>query len=119
MKQLKEKELKKILKEKNRKMMRMLKQEEQKAKKEHLLLNPNFKNNLIKWERFGSGFKGKFKDKYIFEIKRGILLFQLKIIPKELRDFVKDKKMQTSYNAIEIIKLQEKANKLLQMFLKQ
>jgi hypothetical protein len=77
---------------------------------QRVLLEPKNKNNLIIWSdknNNGSVYEGNFGKEKCFEIKRGFVSFSLKIIHKEI---VSDKKNSSS---IELIKLQEKANKIL------
>lgn len=74
------------------------------------LLEPKIKNNLIIWtdkNNNGSVYEGSFGKEKCFEIKRGFVSFSLKIVHKELTS---DKKNNSS---TELIKLQEKANKIL------
>jgi hypothetical protein len=74
------------------------------------LLEPNIKKNLIVWiDKYNNGkvYEGLFAKEKCFEIKRGIILFSLKIIHDEL------KIDNRSNNSIDLIKLQEKANNIL------
>lgn len=73
------------------------------------LLQPNIKKNLISWTdkyKNGTVYEGTFGKEKCFEIKRGIMLFSLKVIHKEL-------KYNKNNSSMELIKLQEKANKVL------
>lgn len=75
-----------------------------------VLLEPSIKDNLIIWtdkNNNGSVYEGSFEKEKCFEIKRGFVSFSLKIVHKELTS---DKKNNSS---TELIKLQEKANKIL------
>ena len=75
-----------------------------------VLLEPSIKDNLIIWtdkNNNGSVYEGSFGKEKCFEIKRGFVSFSLKIVHKELTS---DKKNNSS---TELIKLQEKANKIL------
>jgi len=80
------------------------------AAHQKILLQPNIKKNLITWiDKFKNGtvYEGTFGKEKCFEIKRGILTFSLKTIHKELKVNIK------SNSSTELIKLQEKANKVL------
>lgn len=75
-----------------------------------VLLEPSIKDNLIIWtdkNNNGSVYEGSFGKEKCFEIKKGFVSFSLKIVHKELTS---DKKNNSS---TELIKLQEKANKIL------
>jgi hypothetical protein len=93
------------------------------AKKEALqksLLKPLVKNNIIIWidkDNNGQTFIGSYVDdkkkKPIFEIKRGIVTFSLKILNDKIKD-----KLNNSYS-INLITLQKKANKILCDYLRE
>lgn len=95
---------------KHRKERRKQEEEKTKATRQKILLEPNIKNNIVVWadkNNDGSIYEGKFCKEKCFEIKRGILTFTLKIIHKELKFESKNN------SSTELIKLQEKANKIL------
>jgi len=86
--------------------------EKKKAKEvqQKTLLEPNIKDGLIIWKdkhNDGSVYEGSFGKEKCFEIKRGIISFTLKTIHKELKTDIKNN------SSTELIKLQEKANKIL------
>jgi hypothetical protein len=89
-----------------------IKQDKAKAKElfQKALLEPRIKNNLIVWvdkNKNGSVYEGSFGKEKCFEIKRGVLMFSLKTIHKELNVHTRNN------NSTELFKLQEKANKIL------
>jgi flagellar biosynthesis component FlhA len=89
-----------------------IKQEKEKAKKaqQQKLLEPKIENNLLTWTdkyKNGSVYEGKFGEEKCFEIKRGILIFQMKIVHEDI------KIGNNSHTSINIVNLQIKANKIL------
>ena len=89
-----------------------LKQEEilKKEARQKALLQPNIKNNMIIWldiNKNGSVYEGRFKDKKMFEIRRGTITFSLKIANDKIQSAKKN------FSSTELIKLQITANKIL------
>ena len=89
-----------------------LKQEELQRQENRLkqILQPNIKNNVIEWvdkNKNGQLYQGLFNNSVVFEIRRGTFNFSLKIIDGKIQS------EKQNFNAMNIIKLQETANKLL------
>lgn len=94
---------------KTRRMKAKLEKNKAIAAHQKALLQPNIKKNLITWTdkyKNGTVYEGTFGKEKCFEIKRGIVSFSLKVIHKEL-------KYNKNNSSMKLIKLQEKANKVL------
>lgn len=88
-------------------------QDKQRKEKEYIksILEPNIKNNLLEWKAKDYNLnllEGYFKNNLIFEIKRGMISFSLNIVHEECKKHYKQK-----HSSTELVKLQEKANKIL------
>ena len=95
---------------KNRKEKRQKKIKKEKEAHQKALLEPNIKDNIVVWtDKLNNGtiYEGSFGEEKCFEIKRGLVSFSLKIIHKELKFGSKNN------SSTELIKLQERANKIL------
>lgn len=78
------------------------------------IVEPFIKGNLIKWvdkDDKNRLYEGFYKDKLIFEIKRGIISFSLKIKNDKIL-----KEHKNSHSSTDIFKLQKKANEILLAF---
>jgi len=95
-----------------------LTQEKRKKKAEffkNILLNPKIKNNKVKWvDRYGNAsvLDGYFNEEKFFEIKKGMVLYSLKIVSEKIPS---QKKNTSSTN---VFSLQKKSNEILDLVLK-
>lgn len=94
-----------------RKQKRNQKKVSQKVIYAEKLFNPLLKNNIVSWvdeKCKGKIYNGFIGEELVFEIKRGIVSFSLKIVHKEL-------KYKKVHSSTELFALQKKANNIIQL----
>ena len=110
-KEQEQKEVEEIQDSRLKRQIRESKAERKERERIRTILSPNIKNNLLEWKAkdiYLHQLDGYFRKKHIFEIKRGLISFSLKIVHKGYMEHYNKK-----HSSPDIVKLQEKANKIL------
>lgn len=114
---LKQEEINNQIKKKKKKEKRKMEREKKFQEIKDFILTPPFKNNIIKWEMKGNDFYGYYEDNCFFCIKRGVLVFSLKILDNGLKEkLLKSNKFNIS-SSMDLVKVQKKANDILTWFI--
>lgn len=112
---IKEHNLKQEVENKIRKKMKRLEREMDEAeKKKEPEIDTSF---LVHWsnpDKQGLKFEGYYNDKYTFRIHRGIMLFHLYVVDKEI---ISESWHHKSHTSINLRTLKEKADKILNKFI--
>jgi len=104
-------ELDEVQKVKLKRQLKQSKLERKERERVQAILEPKIKNNLLEWRARDFNIyqlDGYFKSKLVFEIKRGLISFSLNIVHDGCKEHYEKK-----HSSTEILKLQEKANKIL------
>lgn len=112
---IKEHNLKQEVENKVREKMRRLEREMEEAdKKREPEIDVSFMVHWSNPDKQGLKFEGRYNDKYTFRIHRGIMLFHLYVVDKEL---ISESWHHKSHTSVNLIALKEKADKILKKFI--
>jgi len=112
---VKEHNLKQEVENKVRKKMKKIEREmEEFEKKKEPETDTSFMVHWSNPDKQGLKFEGNYNDKYTFRIHRGVMLFHLYVVDKEL---INESWHHKSHTSINLRTLKEKADKILKKFI--